>query len=95
MSKQYYKPGGPVFLSIGGEGTANPVWMENGAWVQYAQEHNAMMFMVEHRYYGHTHPTMYVCLFYYSFHPVFYMNSINMGDGVAQLVEHQTRDPKD
>ncbi|KAL8619522.1 hypothetical protein ACOMHN_011873 [Nucella lapillus] len=57
MNDKYYKPGGPVFLSIGGEGPANPIWMENGAWVQYAQEHKAMMFMMEHRYYGKTHPT--------------------------------------
>lgn len=59
MNNKYYKSGGPVFLSIGGEGPANPVWMENGAWIQYAQEHNAMLFMVEHRYYGQTHPTRY------------------------------------
>ena len=59
MNNKYYKSGGPVFLSIGGEGPANPVWMENGAWIQYAQEHNAMLFMVEHRYYGQTHPTWY------------------------------------
>ncbi|XP_076453998.1 putative serine protease K12H4.7 [Babylonia areolata] len=57
MNDKYFKPGGPVFLSIGGEGPANPVWMENGAWVQYAQDHKAMMFMMEHRYYGKTHPT--------------------------------------
>nr|KAG5697556.1 hypothetical protein BaRGS_019777 [Batillaria attramentaria] len=57
MNDKYYKDGGPVFLSIGGEGPANPVWMENGAWVQYAQQHKAMMFMVEHRFYGNTHPT--------------------------------------
>ena len=59
MNNKYYKSGGPVFLSIGGEGPANPVWMENGAWIQYPQEHNAMLFMVEHRYYGQTHPTRY------------------------------------
>lgn len=57
LNDKYYKEGGPVFLSIGGEGPANPVWMESGAWVQYAQQHKAMMFMVEHRYYGQTHPT--------------------------------------
>lgn len=46
-----------MFLSIGGEGPADPVWMENGAWIQYAQDHNAFLFMVEHRFYGKTHPT--------------------------------------
>ncbi|PVD19043.1 hypothetical protein C0Q70_21602 [Pomacea canaliculata] len=57
INDKYYKPGGPVFLSIGGEGPADPVWMENGAWIQYAQDHNAFLFMVEHRFYGKTHPT--------------------------------------
>ena len=31
MNNKYYKSGGPVFLSIRGEGPANPEWMENGA----------------------------------------------------------------
>ena len=56
---KYYKSGGPVFLSICGEGPANPVWIENWVWIQYPQEHNAMLFMVEHRYCGQTHPTRY------------------------------------
>lgn len=56
INDKYYKEGGPVFLQIGGEGPANPIWMENGAWVTYAQNYNAMLFMVEHRYYGQTHP---------------------------------------
>ena len=57
MEDKFYSKGGPVLLSIGGEGKANPIWMEDGAWVQYAHYHKAMMFMVEHRYYGDTHPT--------------------------------------
>ncbi|XP_067948352.1 putative serine protease K12H4.7 [Watersipora subatra] len=52
----FYKPGGPIFLQIGGEGTADPIWMVTGAWTTYAQEYNALMFQVEHRYYGKSHP---------------------------------------
>jgi hypothetical protein len=59
MNDKFYEPGGPVFLQIGGEGTADPIWMENGAWVDYAQTYKAMMFQVEHRYYGKTWPTRY------------------------------------
>ncbi len=42
---------------IGGEGEANPIWMVDGAWIDYAQEHNAICFQLEHRFYGKSHPT--------------------------------------
>merc|ERR1719356_480670 len=35
----YYKPGGPAFIMIGGEGEANPRWMTSGLWHTAAQEH--------------------------------------------------------
>lgn len=54
---EFYKPGGPVFLMIGGEGEATAKWMVQGAWVQYAREHNALLFQLEHRFYGRSHPT--------------------------------------
>ncbi|XP_064089030.1 putative serine protease K12H4.7 [Macrobrachium nipponense] len=53
----FFKPGGPVFLMIGGEGPADPIWMVEGAWTLYAQEMNALLLMLEHRYYGKSHPT--------------------------------------
>lgn len=57
---KFYKPGGPVFLMIGGEGEATPIWMVQGAWIQYAKEFNALCFQLEHRYYGKSKPTEYV-----------------------------------
>lgn len=42
---------------IGGEGTANPIWLLDGAWIDYAQRFNAFCFQLEHRYYGKSHPT--------------------------------------
>ena len=42
---------------IGGEGPASPIWMSHGAWIDYAQEHNAICFQLEHRFYGESHPT--------------------------------------
>lgn len=51
-------PSAPVFLMIGGEGKANPVWMTAGAWIDYAKEFGALCLMLEHRYYGKSHPTM-------------------------------------
>ncbi|XP_063240826.1 putative serine protease K12H4.7 [Bacillus rossius redtenbacheri] len=53
----FYKVGGPVFLLIGGEGAANATWMVQGSWLDYAAEHNALCFQLEHRFYGDSHPT--------------------------------------
>ncbi|KAK3589932.1 hypothetical protein CHS0354_034949 [Potamilus streckersoni] len=56
VNDTFYKDGGPIFLMIGGEGTADPIWMVEGAWIDYARQHSAICFMVEHRYYGKSHP---------------------------------------
>lgn len=54
----YFRPkDGPVFLMIGGEGTASPKWMIEGAWIKYAKEFGALCFQLEHRFYGKSHPT--------------------------------------
>ncbi|XP_005092643.1 putative serine protease K12H4.7 [Aplysia californica] len=53
----FYKKGGPMFVQIGGEGEANPIWMMEGAWVDYAKKYNAYCFLLEHRFYGKSHPT--------------------------------------
>ncbi|XP_066273343.1 putative serine protease F56F10.1 [Branchiostoma lanceolatum] len=57
VNDTFFKPGGPVFLMIGGEGTADPIWMVTGAWIEYAKEFHALCVMLEHRYYGKSHPT--------------------------------------
>eukprot|EP01047_Picozoa_sp_COSAG01_P015782 COSAG01_NODE_795_length_13541_cov_5.530725_9_plen_315_part_00 len=44
----------PVFLSMGGEGGQGP---PGGAVKQWAQAHGALMFSIEHRYYGQSIPT--------------------------------------
>lgn len=46
-----------AFLMIGGEGEATDVWMTNGQWVEYAKEFKAILFQLEHRFYGKSHPT--------------------------------------
>ncbi|KAK6196039.1 hypothetical protein SNE40_001342 [Patella caerulea] len=58
VNDQFYEEGGPVFIMLGGEGPLAPIWMVEGAWVNYAQALNAMMFSIEHRFYGKSHPTM-------------------------------------
>uniref|UniRef100_A0A2C9K4W9 Serine protease K12H4.7 n=1 Tax=Biomphalaria glabrata TaxID=6526 RepID=A0A2C9K4W9_BIOGL len=57
VNETYYKPGGPIFIQIGGEGTADPIWMVEGSWIKYAREYNAYCAMLEHRFYGNSHPT--------------------------------------
>ncbi|XP_068601635.1 thymus-specific serine protease [Brachionichthys hirsutus] len=57
VNDAFHKPGGPVFLMIGGEGSANPAWMQYGAWITYAEKLGALCFMLEHRFYGKSHPT--------------------------------------
>ncbi|XP_054264799.1 putative serine protease K12H4.7 [Macrosteles quadrilineatus] len=53
----YYVTGGPVFIMLGGEGEATPVWLVKGNWVNYAKKYKALMFQLEHRFYGKSHPT--------------------------------------
>ncbi|XP_008307002.1 thymus-specific serine protease [Cynoglossus semilaevis] len=57
VNGNFYKPGGPVFLMIGGEGPANLAWMQTGTWLTYAEKMGALCFMLEHRFYGKSHPT--------------------------------------
>ena len=57
MNNEHYKPGGPVFLMIGGEGEATDKWMHQGAWIRYAADLNALCFQLEHRFYGKSQPT--------------------------------------
>nr|XP_018667737.1 putative serine protease K12H4.7 [Ciona intestinalis] len=56
-NNQFSTPNGPVFLSIGGEGPAGSIWMTKGHWVTMAKQTGAMLFMIEHRFYGKSHPT--------------------------------------
>lgn len=51
VNDTFYKEGGPIFLMIGGEGEANPIWMVEGTWIEYAREVGALCFQLEHRYF--------------------------------------------
>ncbi|XP_044750405.1 putative serine protease K12H4.7 [Coccinella septempunctata] len=57
INNEYYQDGGPIFLMIGGEAEASDKWMTQGAWVDYAKKFKALLFQVEHRFYGQSHPT--------------------------------------
>lgn len=51
------KPNGPVFVMIGGEGEANPIWLTVGDMIKNAQLFGAFTFLLEHRFYGESRPT--------------------------------------
>ena len=52
-----YEEGGPALIFIGGEGEANPKWLNFGNWYTIAKENKAAMFLLEHRFYGQSWPT--------------------------------------
>ena len=49
---------GPVFLMLGGEGPADPGWLAIDTEIMInAAKYKALVIMLEHRYYGESHPT--------------------------------------
>lgn len=49
---------GPVFVLIGGEGPDNPMWLVADTEIMInARKYNALVFTLEHRFYGKSHPT--------------------------------------
>ena len=58
FSFEFYEEGGPIFIHIGGEGPGiNSAWLNYGAWIDWAKKEKAALFILEHRYYGESHPT--------------------------------------
>jgi len=57
VNKENYKEGGPVFLYIGGEGALEPEFIEAGHMAEMGKKFHALMFGLEHRFYGKSHPT--------------------------------------
>ncbi|KAJ8962947.1 hypothetical protein NQ314_005664, partial [Rhamnusium bicolor] len=45
-----------VFLMIGGESAASSAWMNYGPWVASARKYHALLFQLEHRFYGSSQP---------------------------------------
>ena len=54
---EHYKPGGLAFIMICGEWEENYWTMKYYQWYKWAEENDAAMFLLEHRYYGQSHPT--------------------------------------
>ncbi|KAJ9081910.1 Thymus-specific serine protease [Entomophthora muscae] len=52
----YYKDGGPAFIYIGGESALEEHRTQNGLVADLAKEHQGVVYGLEHRYYGKSHP---------------------------------------
>ncbi|XP_022658544.1 putative serine protease K12H4.7 [Varroa jacobsoni] len=58
VNAKFYKTGGPVFLLLGGEGEASAKWLSAPSHVMImAQKYGALVFQLEHRFYGKSRPT--------------------------------------
>lgn len=57
VNSEFFKPGGPVFLYIGGEGELSPWELHEGHMAEMGEKLHALMFALEHRFYGASHPT--------------------------------------
>jgi pimeloyl-ACP methyl ester carboxylesterase len=57
VNDDQYEKGGPIFVMISGEGTLAPKWLYSGQMFQNGRQHKALMFQLEHRFYGQSHPT--------------------------------------
>ncbi|OQR76365.1 putative serine protease K12H4.7-like [Tropilaelaps mercedesae] len=58
VNEKFYKKGGPVFLLLGGEGEASPKWLSAPVHIMLmAKRFGALVFHLEHRFYGKSHPT--------------------------------------
>lgn len=57
-NSKYYKPGGPLFVMIGGEGPISAGFSDMPFdWVKNGKIYGAYLLQLEHRYYGKSHPT--------------------------------------
>lgn len=53
---EYYRPGGPIFIVVGGNNALNPYFIENGLFHDIARRQGGWLFSNEHRYYGRSSP---------------------------------------
>lgn len=57
VNNEYFEPGGPIFIYVGGEWTISAGWLQSGHMHDMARDMHGIMFYTEHRYYGESHPT--------------------------------------
>ncbi|XP_059217687.1 putative serine protease K12H4.7 [Stomoxys calcitrans] len=56
VNAEFYEPGGPILILVGGEWEITPSLLHQGHFYDMALQHNGIMFYTEHRYYGKSWP---------------------------------------
>ncbi|XP_058985396.1 putative serine protease K12H4.7 [Musca domestica] len=56
VNREFYEPGGPMFIVVGGEWEIHPYLLSEGHFYDMARQHNSIMFYTEHRFYGKSWP---------------------------------------
>lgn len=57
MNDEFFTPGSPLFVFLGGEWIITPYRLTNSLMYDMADDLNAAIFYLEHRYYGESRPT--------------------------------------
>ncbi len=57
MNNEFYQPGSPIFLYLGGEWAINDLRMTVSHMYDIARDLNANILHLEHRFYGESRPT--------------------------------------
>ncbi|CAH0695464.1 unnamed protein product [Spodoptera exigua] len=78
-----WKPKGPIYLFINGEGEASDVFLQTGILYDLAKETNGAMYLSEHRYYGKSKPFKNL-----NAETLAYLSSRQALADVAKLLEH-------
>lgn len=57
MNNEFYQPGAPIFLYLGGEWTISDLRLTSSHMFNIARDLNANILHLEHRFYGESRPT--------------------------------------
>lgn len=57
MNGQFFQPGGPLYVFLGGEWPITPYRLLSSLMVDSARDMDGYMFYLEHRFYGQSFPT--------------------------------------
>lgn len=61
MNGEHFQPGGPVIVVLGGDNEITPWRLFDMIPGALAKVHKGYLFYLEHRFYGKSMPTKYVC----------------------------------
>lgn len=57
MNGEFFQPGGPMYVFLGGEWNIEVLRLEDSLMREMARENEGYIFYLEHRFYGESFPT--------------------------------------